>query len=230
MTTIETRTTKGAPLSWAEADANFTNLNTDKLEATDRPYSDTNPIMDSTAAQGTSPKISRQDHVHPSDTSKVNKSGDTMTGTLKTTKVQFGVSGTTANNFVCDPSADDGSMKLTRESGTDVMTVNSAGRVVFPSNAQVWYDQTVSRATGVTYTNNTVLPIHISILLTSAGSLSIGIELLVDGVVVWNMYDGSARASAIGFTIVGVVPPGKTYFVNNFGGAISLVKWYELRY
>jgi len=50
--------------------------------AADRPYSDTNPIMDSTAAQGSSPRVSRQDHVHPSDTTKVNKSGDTLTGPL----------------------------------------------------------------------------------------------------------------------------------------------------
>lgn len=33
MSTIVTRAGKGAPLTWAEADANFTNLNTDKLEA-----------------------------------------------------------------------------------------------------------------------------------------------------------------------------------------------------
>lgn len=33
MSTIVTRTVKGYPLSWAEADANFTNLNNDKLEA-----------------------------------------------------------------------------------------------------------------------------------------------------------------------------------------------------
>lgn len=32
MTTIVTRVLKGSPLSWNEADANFTNLNTDKLE------------------------------------------------------------------------------------------------------------------------------------------------------------------------------------------------------
>lgn len=32
MTTIVTRAAKGSPLSWVEADANFTNLNTDKLE------------------------------------------------------------------------------------------------------------------------------------------------------------------------------------------------------
>ena len=32
MTTIVTRAGKRAPLSWAEADANFTNLNLDKVE------------------------------------------------------------------------------------------------------------------------------------------------------------------------------------------------------
>lgn len=35
MSTIVTRSGKGSSLSWAEADENFTNLNTDKLEATD---------------------------------------------------------------------------------------------------------------------------------------------------------------------------------------------------
>ena len=34
MSTIVTRAGKGSPLSWSEADANFTNLNTDKLEKT----------------------------------------------------------------------------------------------------------------------------------------------------------------------------------------------------
>jgi hypothetical protein len=40
------------------------------------------PIMDSTATVGTSMLFSRQDHIHPSDTSRVAKSGDTMTGQL----------------------------------------------------------------------------------------------------------------------------------------------------
>lgn len=34
MSTIVTRTVKGSALTWTEADANFTNLNTDKLERT----------------------------------------------------------------------------------------------------------------------------------------------------------------------------------------------------
>jgi hypothetical protein len=44
------------------------------------------PIMDSTAAVGTSLLFARQDHVHPSDTSRVAKAGDTMTGDLTISK------------------------------------------------------------------------------------------------------------------------------------------------
>jgi hypothetical protein len=42
----------------------------------------TTPIMDGTAAVGTEATFAKGDHVHPSDTSKVSKSGDTMTGDL----------------------------------------------------------------------------------------------------------------------------------------------------
>jgi hypothetical protein len=44
--------------------------------------SNTNPIMDGVAAPGVSDLYSRGDHVHPSDTSRVAKAGDTMTGAL----------------------------------------------------------------------------------------------------------------------------------------------------
>ena len=172
MSTIVTRTGKGAALTWAEADANFTNLNTDKAElasptftgtpaaptaavgtnttqvattaytkaeiASDRPYSDTNPIMDSTAAQGSSPKVSRQDHVHPSDTTKVNKAGDTMTGALKNTASQIGTSATATNNFSLEPTTT-GAMKLARgvagATTSDIMTIDSNDIVTFPSGA-----------------------------------------------------------------------------------------------
>lgn len=40
------------------------------------------PPMDGTAAVGTSNAFARGDHAHPSDTAKVSKSGDTMTGPL----------------------------------------------------------------------------------------------------------------------------------------------------
>lgn len=44
--------------------------------------STTTPKMDGVAAVGTEMAFARGDHVHPSDTSKVNKAGDTMTGDL----------------------------------------------------------------------------------------------------------------------------------------------------
>ena len=44
--------------------------------------SNESPKMNGTALVGTSSTAARGDHIHPSDTSKVNKSGDTLTGTL----------------------------------------------------------------------------------------------------------------------------------------------------
>lgn len=44
--------------------------------------SDATPQMDGVGSSGTGGNYSRGDHVHPSDTSKVNKSGDIMTGDL----------------------------------------------------------------------------------------------------------------------------------------------------
>jgi hypothetical protein len=40
------------------------------------------PLMDGTVAIGTSLMFAREDHVHPSDTSRIAKAGDTMTGPL----------------------------------------------------------------------------------------------------------------------------------------------------
>lgn len=49
----------------------------------------TTPKMNGTAAVGSETKWAKGDHVHPSDTSKVNKSGDTMTGLLKLNPSQY---------------------------------------------------------------------------------------------------------------------------------------------
>ena len=45
--------------------------------------SDAMPQMDGVGSAGTGGNYSRGDHVHPSDTTKLNKAGDTMTGDLK---------------------------------------------------------------------------------------------------------------------------------------------------
>lgn len=56
---------------------------------------------------------------------------------IKAIKHRLGLSVTPANNFVLDASADNGTMKLARESGQDIMTVDAAGKVVFPQNVKL---------------------------------------------------------------------------------------------
>ena len=55
---------------------------------------------------------------------------------IRAIKHRLGLSVTPANNFVLDASADNGTMKLARETGQDIMTVDAAGKVVFPQLGQ----------------------------------------------------------------------------------------------
>jgi microcystin-dependent protein len=76
------------------------------------------------------------------DTETVKLSGGVMTGNLVGTdfiapKLGIGVSATIGNNFNLDASANNGTMKLARESGQDVMTVDAAGKPRFPQLAQL---------------------------------------------------------------------------------------------
>jgi microcystin-dependent protein len=70
------------------------------------------------------------------DTETVKLSGGTMTGGLFGTTFaanyhQVGVSATPANNFFFDGSYDNGTMRLARNSGQDIMTVDTAGKADF---------------------------------------------------------------------------------------------------
>lgn len=68
------------------------------------------------------------------DTEKASLTGATFSGQVTATKLQTGVSGTNTNNFILDASAADGTMKLERGDGQDIMTVDAAGKVAFPQN------------------------------------------------------------------------------------------------
>ena len=59
------------------------------------------PLMDGTAAVGTEQKYARGDHIHPSDTSRVDKTGDTMTGNLsiKGTSITLSSAAGTATQY-----------------------------------------------------------------------------------------------------------------------------------
>lgn len=63
--------------------------------------STTTPLMDGTAQVGTEQKYARGDHVHPSDTSRVATSGDTMTGDLsiKSSNIDMSASTPSSNQY-----------------------------------------------------------------------------------------------------------------------------------
>lgn len=62
--------------------------------------SDATPQMDGVGSAGTGGNYSRGDHVHPSDTTKVNKAGDTMTGYLENTEEEQHILGINSIGWV----------------------------------------------------------------------------------------------------------------------------------
>lgn len=86
---------------------------------------------------------------------------------------------------------------------------------------QAWQNVTSSRASGVTYTNNTGKPIAVSITLTDFGGSNY--LVYVDGVLVINIWDyGSSGANHSFF----IVPTGASYSIST-GNKLEL--WSELR-
>lgn len=114
---------------------------------------------------------------------KVALSGGTMTGNLTGTnflapKNQVGVSATPANNFTLDASTDNGTMKLARNSGQDIMTVDAAGKVAFPVGASI-KGGTVAPAAGQV---GEILSATASQVLTTGSSQTVATLALTAGV------------------------------------------------
>ena len=91
---------------------------------------------------------------------------------------------------------------------------------------QTWKNVTGSRASGVTYTNDTGKPIQVNVLIKDTNGA--GFSLIVGGVTIFSLnYD----MSAYGFYPTSfIVPIGDTYKVTWAGGYSSdLISWAELR-
>ena len=89
--------------------------------------SSTPPLMDASALVGTSANYARADHVHPSDTSRVAKSGDTMTGPLT-------ISGTVYASLYLHDATNNFTKTLRVGAGTNALEiVNSANSAVIAS-------------------------------------------------------------------------------------------------
>ena len=86
------------------------------------------PKMDGAAEAGTSNAFARGDHVHPSDTSRVNKAGDTMTGALTVNNYVSGTrfripAGTGQLDLMAAQGADSTYFNIGETSGVDVVPI-----------------------------------------------------------------------------------------------------------
>jgi len=140
------------------------------------------------------------------------------------TCIQLGNSATPANNFfVKVPDTADGSLTIERVSGTPVLSINAAGQVTFPGNAQTIQDMSGSRASGTPYTNNTGQTITVMVCMSSTSMTSL--EASVDGKLTYGT--GGSSGGALG--IVFPVPAGKSYSCRPLLGTPTLFSWLELR-
>lgn len=144
-------------------------------------------------------------------------------------KSEIGQSATPANNFTIDASADNGTMKLARADGQDIMTVDAAGKVAFPQNpVQTWQNVTASRVIGTTYTNNTGQPITVY-CNGSSGTANSAVMVTIDDTI--EIRGNTQTGTAVRMSSSAVVPAGSDYKITNSNGAggITVNDWLELR-
>jgi len=96
------------------------------------------------------------------DTEKASLTGATFSGQVTATKLQTGVSGTNTNNFILDASAADGTMKLERGDGQDIMTVAADGKVSFPQNTFTQLENTGFNPSLATQTNTALASVTLT--------------------------------------------------------------------
>ena len=132
-------------------------------------------------------------------------------------KHKIGKSTTTSNNFIIDASAANGTLKIERENGQPVVTIDANGKVIFPQNpgqSPTW--QAVTRVGGTTYTApDYPITLHVYALTSTnnvQGSMSINIG--GTGAFVFATGGGSA-VNQCGFTGTVVIPANATYVLSS---------------
>ena len=121
-------------------------------------------------------------------------------------------------------------------SATKLQTARTINNVLFDGTAninlpllgygQTWQNVTGSRASGITYTNNTDKPIQVWLALND--TYNTGFSLIIGGVTIFSLnYDIPSNGF---YPISFIVPIGNTYKVTWAGGTgTQLVSWAELR-
>lgn len=146
-----------------------------------------------------------------------------MTAQLNLTTVKLGNNADTSKNFLISvPAIADGTLTITRENGTAIANIDTAGKVVFPANAQTLQNVAASRAIGTVYTNTTSLPI--TVMVTIYSTIDAIPSVIINGL----LLDGTTQHAGWRAQITFVVLPGSTYQVT-MPGAAAINNWLELR-
>lgn len=133
------------------------------------------------------------------------------------------------------PTATDTQRGAVRQAtSTEVANKSNVNAYVTPANAstvaqstdlgvgQTWQNVTASRASGVTYTNNTGKPIMVALSVRDPSGGAGDVNITVGGVLVYSLLNISQGSSAVTF----IVPTGQTYRVNVDN---EIRQWAELR-
>lgn len=146
-------------------------------------------------------------------------------GTVAAGTVKLGDNADTSKNFLIKvPAVADGTLKIQRENGTDVLSIDANGKVTVPGNAQTLQNVVASRALATDYTNGTAFPI--AVVVSASSTLAFTLRAIVNGLTLVLGTQGTS-----GYVVGGtfIVPPGGTYRVTVDAGTSTISTWVELR-
>ncbi len=204
------------------------------------------PTMDGTAAPGAALAASREDHVHPTDTSRAPAAAATAAGTSFTPGGT--ISATNVQNALTELDSEKASLAspiftgnptaptpTAGDNDTSIATtafVTTAIAAAVPT-AQTWQDVTGSRALGTNYTNSTGYPIQVCVTVNGNSNALCKAAAVVGGVtlnsVACSENGGASTYQGFHNCMTFNVPNGAIYRVNQIAGAVGIVLWTELR-
>lgn len=242
MANITTRADKGSALTHAEMDANFNNLNNNKVEkvtSTDNAIArfdgTTGTLQNTTAKIDDSGNLALGGISPPSYNTGLDVNYWTSKGYGVRSDNQeflggFRLGSSSSNSMVIF--ADPDNLRANTSiafyvDGQSAANIDSSGvhSATIIADGQTWQDMSGSRSPGTTYTNTTGKPIMVSVYISGGNNSGIN-SFSIDGVVVGVAVSASAYTTSSSTTFI--VPAGSAYKVDQTDSYTGNY-WYELR-